>query len=90
MDLIVMIAAGAVALVGQWLNSQRSIPAPAVKATLALAGIPFFIWSTGLPPAWSGPEFTVWSQGAVLWCFAIPGIASLAGLAPGMATDSRP
>lgn len=90
MDLIVMIAAGAVALVGQWLNSQRSIPAPAVKAALALAGIPFYCWSVGLPGAWYGPAFTVWSQGAVLWVLAIPGAASLFGLMPNMATDSRP
>ena len=90
MDLIVLIAAGFVALVGQWLNSQRSIPAPAVKAALALAGIPFYVWSSGLPPAWTGPDFAAWSQGAVMWAFTIPGMASLVGLAPGMATDSKP
>lgn len=89
MDLIVLLAAGVVAVFGQWLNSHKSIPAPAVKALLALAGIPFYIWATGVPASWTGPAFAQWSQGAVLWAFAIPGMASLVGLTPGMATDSK-
>jgi len=89
MDLIVLLAAGAVAVLGQWLNTWPQIPTAAVKALLALAGIPFFIWATGLPPEWSGPAFASWSQGAVLWAFAIPGMASLVGLAPGMATTNK-
>ena len=90
MNLIVLLAAGAVAVVGQWLNSKKSIPAPAVKGLLALAGVPFYLWATGMPPAWTGPEFSSWSEGAVLWAFAIPGMASLVGLAPGMGTNSKP
>jgi hypothetical protein len=89
-DIIVLIAAGVVAWAGQFLNSHKSIPNAAVKAALALAGIPFYAWAVGLPPAWGGPAFVAWGQGAVLWVLAIPGAASLFGLAPGMATDSKP
>ena len=89
MDLIVLLAAGAVAVFGQWLNSHPKVPSAAVKALLALTGIPFYMWATGLPPTWSGPAFASWSQGAVLWAFAIPGMASLVGIAPGMRTDSK-
>ena len=89
MDLIVLLAAGVVAVLGQYLNTKPHIPTAAIKALLALAGIPFYVWATGPPPAWSGPEFASWSHGAVLWAFAIPGMASLIGLAPGMATNSK-
>jgi hypothetical protein len=88
LNLIVLIAAGAVALAGQGLNRYKGIPNWAVKGLLVLAGVPFYMWSVGLPPAWWGPQFEEWSMGAVIWAFALPGMASTIGLHPAMKTDS--
>lgn len=90
MGIIILIAAGVTALVGQWLNTHKSIPTETVKAILAVSGIPFYAWAVGLPPVWWGPGFDTWSIGAIVWMGAIPGFASLIGTTPGMRTDSRP
>lgn len=89
MDLFTLLAAAVIAMVGQYLNRHKSIPAAAVKAVLVLVGLPFYAWHDGLPPSWWGPSFASWSQMALLWCFAIPGMASLIGAIPGMETNSK-
>ena len=85
----VIFAGLVVAGIGQWLNSKATIPTHLVKLALAVAGLLLYGFVGGFPAAWFGPPFMAWFDDAWVWTFALPGAASLIGLAPGMKTDSK-
>jgi len=89
MDALGWFAVAVVATAAQWLNSFKAVPAPLVKMTLAVVGLGFYALGHGLPAAWSGSLLTSWLDPALVWALALPGAASLVGLAPGMATNSK-
>lgn len=75
-----------VAVVGQWLNSrQPPLSPPVVKISLVVAGLALYLpisqpWTVGFLP---------WFEEAWVWALAVPGMASLIALAPGMATATK-
>lgn len=89
MEALMFFAALAIAGVGQWLNSKPNVPPLVVKAALAAVG-PMLYLLISQPTALYGPAFIEWLDKAWLWALALPGLASLLGLAPGMATRSNP
>ena len=76
-----------VAGVGQKLNADPRVPTPLVKLAMALIGIGLYLVKSQ-PAAWHGQAFLDWLDEAWLWAVAVPGLASLIGLAPGMATKT--
>ncbi len=81
-----MIAGLIVAGVGQYLNSKPQYNSTLVKIGMALLGPLLYLMveqPTGAP---GGPAFMEWLDRAWVWALALPGLASLIGLAPGMAT----
>lgn len=82
-----MLAGLVVALAGQWFNRHPGIPAPAVKIGLAVVGFALYT-VVEHPAAWQGQPLMDWLDKAWLWALALPGAASLIGMAPGMATNS--
>lgn len=90
MNAITFVAGLLVALVGQYLNRFQRIPSEAVKLALAVIGATLYGTLVVHPTAWPpAPAFAAWFDDALLWAFALPGMASLIGLAPGMKTNSR-
>lgn len=85
MQALMFFAALAVAALGQWFNAKTTVPPLAVKGVLALVG-PAVYLIVKVPAAWTGPEFLAWFDEAWVWALALPGIASLIGVAPGMNT----
>lgn len=80
------IAALIVAAVGQYLNSKPQYPAAVVKIGMALMGPILYLMveqPTGPP---GGVAFLEWLDKAWIWALALPGAASLIGIAPNMAT----
>lgn len=80
-----MFAGLVVAAVAQWLNRYPNIPVPLVKIGLAVSGLALYLpveqpWVMGFNP---------WFEHAWVWALALPGAASLIGMAPGMATNSK-
>jgi len=89
MEALMFFAALAVAGVGQWLNSRPNIPSLVVKACMAAIG-PLLYLAVSQPSALYGPAFIEWLDKAWVWALALPGMASLIGAVPGMATKSTP
>ena len=77
-----------VAAFGQWLNSLPHVDSRLVKFALAIAGLVLYL-PIEQPAAWYGPPLFAWLDTAWLWALALPGAASLIGLAPGMATNNQ-
>ena len=76
-----------VAALGQWLNAKTTLPPLAVKGALAAVG-PVLFLIVKAPAAWTGQPFLDWFDEAWVWSLALPGIASLIGVAPGMNTKT--
>ena len=89
MDALGWFAMALTALVAQWFNRFKHVPAPTIKAGLAVVGLAFYALGHGLPAAWYGPELSQWLDPALLWAMAVPGMASLVGAIPGMETNSK-
>lgn len=88
MNVLITIGGLVVALVGQWLNRHESIPDAVVKLTLAGVGMVFYGLGHGWPAGF-GPPFLEWLDLAWVYALALPGAASLIGLAPGMQSNSK-
>lgn len=86
MQALIVVAALVVAAIGQKLNANPKIPSLVVKLALALVG-PVLYLVVSQPTALYGPAFLEWLDKAWIWSLALPGAASLIGLAPGMATS---
>lgn len=90
MNAIAFVAALLLALVGQFINRSPNVPVEAVKLGLAVAGAGLYAALVSHPTAWPpDPKFASWFDDALLWSFALPGMASLIGMAPGMKTNSK-
>lgn len=88
MQALTMLAGLLVAALGQKLNANPRIPSMLVKLSLAAIG-PIIYLIVEQPTALYGPGFLTWLDHAWIWALALPGAASLIGLAPGMATNSK-
>lgn len=88
MNTLIIVGGFAVALAGQFLNRYKSIPSEVVKLSLAGVGMIFYGLGHGWPAGWGEP-FLSWLDLAWIWALALPGAASLIGIAPGMKTDSQ-
>jgi len=89
MEALMFFAALVVGGVGQYLNARPSIPTALIKGVLALVGMAFYL-VVDVPAAWTGQPLIEWLSEAWVWAAAVPGIASLIGLAPGLATATTP
>lgn len=74
-----------VSAVAQWLNRHPIVPTAIVKIALAVIGLSLYLpveqpWVVGFGP---------WFEKAWVFGLALPGMASLIALAPGMATNSQ-
>jgi len=87
MQALMMLAGLVLALVGQWLNTHPNIPTPLVKLTMVVAGMGLYAIADA-PDAPTRQALLSWLDSAWLWALALPGAASLIGLAPGMQTKS--
>lgn len=85
MQAFTMIAGIIVAAVGQKLNSMPKVPTVFVKLALALLG-PILYLVLDSPDAFTRAAFLAWLDRSWVWALALPGLASLIGLTPGMAT----
>ena len=85
MEALMFFAALVVGGLGQWLNAKPHVPTAAVKGLLALVGMAFYL-IVDMPAGWTGQPLLEWLSEAWVWAAAVPGIASLVGLAPGLAT----
>lgn len=90
MNAIAFVAALVLALIGQLLNRSPKYPTEFVKLAMAVAGAGLYAGLVVHPTAWPpDPKFAAWFDDALLWSFALPGMASLIGMAPGMKTNSK-
>ena len=87
MQALMMLAGLVVAMLGQWLNAHPDVPTPLVKLALAVAGMALYAIADA-PDAMTREAFLSWLDSAWLWALALPGAASLIGLAPGMQTKN--
>lgn len=88
MNVVLLLAGGAIATIGQWLKSIKNIPTEAVQFALCLVGFAFYFLQAGPPTHW-WPLDQKWSEDAAAWVLALPGLASIIGVHPVMKTDSR-
>lgn len=86
MNGLIAVAGLVVAIFGQWLNTKPYIPSLVVKLALSIIGLAFYLF-VAVPAAWTGQAFLDWFDKAWLFALALPGAASLIGLAPGMKTN---
>lgn len=86
MQALVFIAALVVGGVGQYFNSHPRFPTWVSKVALAAIGLVFYAVIKA-PPAWHGQPLLDWLDNAWLWAAALPGVASMIGLAPKLATS---
>ena len=86
MQALIFVAALVVAGIGQWFNAHPSVPTWVSKLAMAGIGLAFYAVVEG-PHGWHGQPLLDWLDRAWLWAAALPGIASLIGLAPQLKTS---
>lgn len=85
MQAFVMIAGVLIALIGQKLKSNPRISSDLVRVGLLLAGLGLYLVVD--QPKGFGQPFFDWLDKAYVWALALPGLASLMGMAPALKTN---
>lgn len=87
-----MLAAAAIALIGQFLNAHPKFPTWAGKIGLLAIGVGWYAvnWHEGHPWPVSFAAWLDWLEAAITAGAALPGAASLVALIPALKTRSQP
>lgn len=86
---LIFAAAGATALLGQWIKSHEKWPSWWAVLGMGIAGLAFYGLKSGWPAAWTWDGLDGWLSQAWPWSLALPGLASSLGLHSALKTDSK-